>query len=46
MFLISSFKSTSMQHDVYFVNCAPIYDKVDDNVANALGRGLSKYGHL
>ena len=35
MFSVSSFKSSSMQHDVHFVNCGPIYDKVDDNGVNA-----------
>ena len=37
MVLISSFKSSSVQHDVNLVNYGPIYFKIDDKAG--LGRG-------
>ena len=39
MVSVSSFKSSSTQHDVHFVNYGPIYFKIDDKAAYALGRG-------
>ena len=38
MVLIASFKSSSIQHGVHFVN-GPIYFKIDDKAGYALGRG-------
>ena len=39
MVLISSFKSSSVQHDVNLVNYGPIYFKINDKATYALGRG-------
>ena len=38
MVSITSFKSCSMQHDVYFVNYGPVYFKIDNKAGYALGR--------
>ena len=39
MVSISSFKSSSIQHDVHFVNCVVMQSKIDDKITIALGRG-------
>ena len=39
MVSVSSFKSSSIQHDVHFVDYGPSYFKIDDKVGRALGRG-------
>lgn len=39
MVSIASFRSSSVQHDVDFVNYAPIQTKTDDNARYGLGRG-------
>ena len=39
MVSVSSFKSSSTQHDVRFVNYGPVYFKIDDKAEYALGRG-------
>ena len=39
MVSVSSFKSSSTQHDVHFVNYGPIYFKIDHKAGYALGRG-------
>ena len=36
---VSSFKSSSTQHDVHFVNYGPIYFKIDNKAGYALGWG-------
>ena len=39
MVSVASFKSSSIQHDVHFVNYGPIYFKIDNKAGYALGRG-------
>ena len=36
---INSFKSSSIQYDVHFVNYAPTLSKIDNKASSALGRG-------
>ena len=38
MVSVASSKSSSTQHDVYFVNYGPIYFKIDDKTGYALGQ--------
>ena len=38
MVLVASFKSSSIQNDVHFINYGPIYSKIDDKAEYALGR--------
>ena len=37
MVSVTSFKSSSIQHDVHFVHYGPIYFKIDDKAGYALG---------
>ena len=39
MVSVSSFKSSSVQHDVHFVNYGPSYFEIDDKAGDALVRG-------
>ena len=39
MVSVSSFKSSSIQHDVHFVNYGPVYFKIDDKAGYASGQG-------
>ena len=39
MVSVSRFKSSSIQHDVHFVNYGPIYLKIDNKAVNTLERG-------
>ena len=38
MVSVASFKSSSIEHDVHFANYGPIYFKIDDKAAYALGQ--------
>ena len=40
MVSVSSFKSSSIQHDVHFLNYGPIYFKIDNKAGYTLGRGF------
>ena len=41
MVSITSFKSSSIQHDVHLVNYGPIYSQIDHKAGDALGRVVS-----
>ena len=44
MVSVSGFKSSSIQHDVHFVNYDPIYFKIDNKAGYAIGRGYMLMG--
>ena len=41
MVSVTSFKSSSTQHDVHFVSYRPIQREIEDKVKDALGYGYS-----
>ena len=43
---VTSLKTSSIQHDVHFVNSGPIYFKIDNKAGCALGRGYLVFNRL